>query len=533
MQVRVRRSRGYRGPDRRGVAASATAGGYRGPDRRSSSGPASAPARGRVLALAAVAVAALVALAATTTMRSLAAFTLLKNTADILLLLAGLAQILVWRLTGRAAPALTGAGFVVMGGLMMPLQATGLLLHHDPLLQRLSPACVLVLGVTGAYLCLRSTSLRSVVSTLRPMNEAAAMAMASVVALMIMGGIRAGYGVLDGVWPWRLGVVLTAAAWFAAAAGYLRPTARDLPSRYELAAVVAGWGFGDVLLAWGLDDQLSTAAAATAVQTVAALGALLVGVAEVERCLGRQGSRALRLAGELGDTVSVLAQEQAARRQLLHDARSTLAAIRLANGTLTRYQQQLDEMLQDELRESVDSELVRLEHMLSNDHGLERVDFDLAETLAPVIEVIREAGLAVRAEVDGAPRVYGRPVDTCTIVHNLLTNAAQYAGDGPVDVTVRCEPEVVSVLVSDLGPGVDAAEREAIFQRGVRGSAANGREGSGLGLFIARWLADEQDGTLEVEDRPGGGATFVVTLPASKPADLGPAGELSGVGRPG
>lgn len=141
--------------------------------------------------------------------------------------------------------------------------------------------------------------------------------------------------------------------------------------------------------------------------------------------------------------------------------------------------------------------------------------FDLATTLAPVIRIARESGLDVTADLVAAPPANGRPADTTTVVHTLLANAARYAGNGPVTVTARMTQSTVQVVVADRGPGVDPDEREAIFQRGVRGRASAGREGSGLGLFIARWLMDEQEGALTYEPRSGGGACFVITLSGS------------------
>lgn len=492
----------------------ATSGTYRGPDRRTRTSDPAGVSRLRLPIVALLVIILIVALGATSSWRALATFDLLRAAANVLLLLAGAAQLLVWRLTGRAGPALTGAGFVVSGGLMLPLHATGLLLHSDPTLQQIAPGCALVLGITGAYLCIRSTWAGSVVANLRPIRDAGLMTLAAVGALLIMGIIRGVSGnPLDGVWPWSLALGMVALAWLVASAGYSRP--RQAGSRRDvgLALAVAGLAVGDALLAWGVAHQPTVAGIAMAVQTLAAAGLLVISVSALERCLGQQGNRTLRLAGELGDTVRVLAEEQSSRQQMLHDARSTLAAIRLANGTLTRYQEQLDEMLQEELRDAVGSELVRLEQLLSHEPGRDSADFDLAATLAPVVRVAHDAGLDVTAELHQAPRVHGRPGDTATVLHTLLANAAHYAGVGQVTVTARFTETAVQVVVADRGPGVDPDEREAIFQRGVRGRASAGRDGSGLGLFIARWLMDEQAGALTYEPRPDGGGSFVITLP--------------------
>lgn len=532
------RSRGYRGPDRRSPLTVGVDGGYRGPDRRSANSAPATQFHAWVLVAVALGGSIVVALGATTSLRALAAFVLLRALADAMLLLAGGAQLLNWRITGRAAPALTGAAFVVVGGLMLPLWAPGFLLHDDPVLQHVAPSCTVVLGACGAYLCIRATRLRSVVATLRPLLEGSVLALAAVFALAVIGVIRTRVGSVDRMWPWSAELGLVAIAWLVAAAGYLRRSAPDGLDR-SLALVVAGLGVADGILAVSFGDHLTVAASAMVVQAVAAAGALIVSSRGLERVLGRQGSGTLRLAGELGDAVRVLAEEQATRQRLLHDARSTLSAVRLANGTLTRYQEQLDGMLQEELRQAVSTELVRLEQMLTHDHGRDRIVFNVADALLPVIRVFRDAGLEVAAELRDAPVAFGRPTDTATVVHALLTNAATYAGDGPVEVSARMSSTGVQIEVADRGPGVPESEREEIFRRGVRGRHANGREGSGLGLFIGRWLMDEQEGSLRVADRPGGGARFLATLPvpsaARPPESTGPGAtrqetrDLSGV----
>jgi len=71
------------------------------------------------------------------------------------------------------------------------------------------------------------------------------------------------------------------------------------------------------------------------------------------------------------------------------------------------------------------------------------------------------------------------------------------------------------VRVIDHGAGVTAEERGRIFDRFRRGDTSRGRHGSGLGLAIVRQVATVHGGTIEVHETPGGGATFVLALPAS------------------
>ena len=74
--------------------------------------------------------------------------------------------------------------------------------------------------------------------------------------------------------------------------------------------------------------------------------------------------------------------------------------------------------------------------------------------------------------------------------------------------------DLAVVRIVDHGAGVPAEDRVRIFDRFRRGDSARGRHGSGLGLAIVRQVAAVHAGTVAVEPTPGGGATFVLTLPA-------------------
>jgi signal transduction histidine kinase len=101
-------------------------------------------------------------------------------------------------------------------------------------------------------------------------------------------------------------------------------------------------------------------------------------------------------------------------------------------------------------------------------------------------------------------------------VSNLIRNALQYSPrDRPVTVRVQQGPGAVTLTVTDEGPGIPIAEREVIFDplaRGVAGRAS--RAGTGLGLFIARRVAEAHDGRIWVESTESG-ATFHLELPAA------------------
>jgi signal transduction histidine kinase len=113
------------------------------------------------------------------------------------------------------------------------------------------------------------------------------------------------------------------------------------------------------------------------------------------------------------------------------------------------------------------------------------------------------------------------------LVTNLLDNAVQYTPPGGlVTVAVERDATVVIIIVSDTGPGIPPVDRERVFERFVRLDPARSRtSGAGLGLSIARWIAEEHDGTLTTEESTSGGCTLVARLPlkGDAPADARPA----------
>jgi signal transduction histidine kinase len=128
------------------------------------------------------------------------------------------------------------------------------------------------------------------------------------------------------------------------------------------------------------------------------------------------------------------------------------------------------------------------------------------------------AGLAATVDISAVSggRVCGNGDQLTRVVRNLLENARRHARRR-VAVELRQVGEEVLLAVCDDGPGVPEADRDRIFERFVRLDDARSRHGggSGLGLAIVRGIVVHHGGRLWVEDNPGGGARFVVRLPAA------------------
>jgi heavy metal sensor kinase len=100
---------------------------------------------------------------------------------------------------------------------------------------------------------------------------------------------------------------------------------------------------------------------------------------------------------------------------------------------------------------------------------------------------------------------------------NLLENAARHTPDGgSVHVSARLDQASVEVAIEDSGPGIPEQHRERIFERFVRLAPPGSEGGAGLGLPIARWIAEQHGGTLEVDRYATAGARFVVVLPLER-----------------
>jgi len=124
----------------------------------------------------------------------------------------------------------------------------------------------------------------------------------------------------------------------------------------------------------------------------------------------------------------------------------------------------------------------------------------------------------VRFTQDGAP-AFGRFDFTSTlrILVNLIDNALKYSASYEnVDVVVTREGPWLSFQVLDRGDGISIADRDRIFEPFYRpAGVAPDVHGAGLGLSIARGLADAQKGTLTYAPRPGGGSVFTLRVPAA------------------
>ena len=129
-------------------------------------------------------------------------------------------------------------------------------------------------------------------------------------------------------------------------------------------------------------------------------------------------------------------------------------------------------------------------------------------------EVAEEKKITVTLDQPAPAELSADAIRLCQAVNNLLDNALKYTPPGGrITLAVRTAPGAVVFTLADNGPGVPAAEREAIFRRLYRGDASRSQRGLGLGLSLVKAIVEAHSGTIVLDDAPGGGARFTVRIP--------------------
>ena len=107
------------------------------------------------------------------------------------------------------------------------------------------------------------------------------------------------------------------------------------------------------------------------------------------------------------------------------------------------------------------------------------------------------------------------------VLVNLLENAAKYTPKGSeILIVAAVRAEEFRVIVSDNGPGFAPGSEEAIFEKFARGERESATPGVGLGLAISRAIVAAHRGRIHAENGPGGGARFIISLPAGSPPQM-------------
>nr|MBA3384789.1 GAF domain-containing protein [Actinomycetota bacterium] len=146
-------------------------------------------------------------------------------------------------------------------------------------------------------------------------------------------------------------------------------------------------------------------------------------------------------------------------------------------------------------------------------------DVDLAELLRDVVaaaEVGQDEVPLATSIADPMPAIRGDRERLRQVLANLVENAVKYSPSGePVEVSATALNGDVVVKVRDRGPGIANEDQSLIFEKFGRARSGKVLPGTGLGLFIARSIAEAHGGTLDVRSTPTEGATFTLVLPSA------------------
>ena len=210
-----------------------------------------------------------------------------------------------------------------------------------------------------------------------------------------------------------------------------------------------------------------------------------------------------------------------------HELRTPMAAVIGSAQTLQQRWRELTADQRESFLELIAGETGRLATLISDVLDTSRIDagtftfrfsdVDLGELVRDSVAAAEVSSdeVALRADVqDPLPAVRGDAERLRQVLMNLLDNAIKYSPAGDeVHVRAYAENGRARIDVRDRGPGIAREDQRLIFEKFGRVTTGNTRPGTGLGLFIARSIAEAHGGTLEVASAPERGAVFTLELP--------------------
>ena len=154
----------------------------------------------------------------------------------------------------------------------------------------------------------------------------------------------------------------------------------------------------------------------------------------------------------------------------------------------------------------------------SDEFSMNVMTVDLTELTRNIlidwIPVLENAGIDFEAEIPEQPfRVNLDPEGYMRILNNLMQNALSHSHAEKIELTLSGEGGNINILLADQGVGISKEDLKHIFERLYKCDKGRSEKGSGLGLSIARQLAEKMNGTITADSEPGNGTVFSLTFP--------------------
>ncbi len=214
--------------------------------------------------------------------------------------------------------------------------------------------------------------------------------------------------------------------------------------------------------------------------------------------------------------------------EIVHELRTPLAALTAASHLLQRFELPADK--RTKLSQTILHEVQRLNDLTTDFLELSRLEsgrmrfkrepVHLGGLAQESLEVVRAQAesreIELETEFDASlVPVHGDRKVLKQLLLNLLTNAIKYSQPGAVvTVSLHSEGDEVLMEVRDTGRGISPEDQERLFQRFYRAAeGADDVQGTGLGLVIAKRIAESHEGSISVESALGEGSKFTVRLP--------------------
>src|SRR5437870_726046 len=210
-----------------------------------------------------------------------------------------------------------------------------------------------------------------------------------------------------------------------------------------------------------------------------------------------------------------------------HELRSPLSSIKGFTSTLLSRWDRFDEKTKKHLLATIESDTDRVTRLISELLDITRIESRTLQ-VHPYIVDLRDIAAKVTARLSHGteahtllvdfpevfPSVYADPDKIEQVLINLVENAVKYTAGGKVTVGGDVGSEQVRISVSDEGEGIPPEQRAKVFGKFYRrAQQAGSPSGTGLGLYISKRLVEAHGGRIWVEERAGGGAAFIFTLP--------------------